>query len=113
MTHGTWRKHQLMLNDLERRLLENDFYEHVYREVEYKDLKRKDGEIDLYATRGNKVFVFEVKSGVRQKSYLKAQEQLDRASKYLLHQEHYEEARRFSLTGLRGLVYEGKTVLER
>lgn len=109
--HGTWRKHQMMLNELERRLLENDFYDHVYRETLYQDTRRKDGEIDLYATHGNKAFVFEVKSGVRQKSYIKAKEQLERASKYLLVQEHYDEVRRFSYTGLRGLVYEGKKVL--
>lgn len=109
--HGTWRKHQKMLNGLEKRLLDNDFYDHVYREVEYIGSKRRDGEIDLYATHDNKVFVFEVKSGKRQKSYIKALSQLERASKYLLKNEYYDEARLFSYTGRHGLQYEGKKVL--
>ena len=108
MTYGTWRKHQTMLNDLERRLLDNEFYEHVYREVLFQDRRGKDGEIDLYATHSNSVFVFEVKSGVREKSYQKALQQLDRAGAHLLREEFYDEAFLFSYTGLNGLKYEGR-----
>jgi len=108
MTYGTWRKHQSMLNELERRLLDNDFYEHIYREVAYKDACGNDGEIDLYSTHGNSVLVFEVKSGILEKSYQKALQQLDRASKYLLRTEYYDEARLISFTGRYGLRYEGK-----
>lgn len=103
---GSWRAHQRMLNGLELRLLENDFYEHIYREVIYKDLRGRAGEIDLFGTHKNTAIIFEVKSGVKKESYIKALYQLDRASKYLRRQEMFDRVLGFSYTGKYGLQYE-------
>lgn len=103
---GSWREHQKMLNNLERRLLDNQFYDHVYREVSFKTPRGKDGEIDLFASHNNTALVFEVKSGATQKSYQKALTQVKRASRYLTTIEQYERAVLFTYTP-KGLIFEG------
>lgn len=95
-----------MLNGLERRLLDSDFYTNIYREVLYKDHRGRDGEIDLFGVHNNTAFIFEVKSGTKPSSYVKALYQLERGSKYLLEQERYQRAVAFSYTGKHGLLYE-------
>lgn len=70
------QRHDSLIDVVEDEL-RNRGYQSVYRNTEYSNMSC--GEIDLFATRGDYVLVFEMKSNNNYKSRKKAFEQLDRA----------------------------------
>lgn len=63
--------------------LRHDGFDKIFRNVEYGPHKKLIGEIDVFAKKGNYIFLFEVKSNGNKKLHYKAIEQLNRAESYL------------------------------
>ena len=72
-------KHDKLI-DIISKDLKHRGYTDIYKNTEYSNLKC--GEIDLYATKGKYVLVFEMKTNYNLKNYEKAKQQLNRAEKY-------------------------------
>ena len=72
-------KHDKLI-DIIAKDLKHRGYTDIHKNTEYKTLR--DGEIDLYATKGKYVLLFEMKTNFSLKNFGKAKEQLYRAEKY-------------------------------
>ena len=72
-------KHDKLIDIIAKDLTKRG-YTDIHKKIEYKT--HRDGEIDLYATKGKYVLLFEMKTNFSLKNFGKAKEQLERAEKY-------------------------------
>lgn len=72
--------HDRIVQSVAHRLEETGLYNIVLHNSEYS-CNHGDGEIDLYARAGDRVFLFEMKSTYRTKNRIKAEKQLSRAER--------------------------------
>ena len=75
-------KHDKIVDNLEERLIKNENYEYIGKNIEYKT-KKYEGEFDiiLYNSKADKWHYYEVKSNYTNENWKKANEQINRARK--------------------------------
>ncbi len=77
------KAHNRIIFGMEKRLQQSPVnYDHIIRNRDYGPDSASIGEIDLFAIKGNRMLIFEMKSNDRLPNYIHAVEQLSRSEAY-------------------------------